>query len=140
MNFSRYFYNHWLAGFTDADGSFQIQIINRTTRDRPEIRLNYQIDQKKSDILELIKSFIGGNIGYRKSQDTYYYGSTSLGSARNVIQYFDKYHLQSRKHISYLRWRKVYLLIENKEHLNEKGISKILKIKSIINKHEITTI
>lgn len=140
MNNTNDFSNHWLAGFTDADGSFQIKVINRITRSRPEIRLNYQIDQKKAYILEMIKSFIGGNVGYRKSQDTYYYGSTSFGSAKNVIQYFDKYHLQSSKHISYLRWRKVYLLIMDNEHLNEKGLSKILIIKSIINKHEIHTI
>jgi hypothetical protein len=65
--------------------------------------LNYQIDQKKKDILIKIKNFIGGNIGYRKTQDTYYYGSTSFASAKNVINYFDKFNLQSRKHVSYLR-------------------------------------
>ena len=154
LNSSNNFNNHWLAGFTDADGSFQIKIINRTSKSRPEIRLNYQIalpptsrsrlgccaDQKKFFILEMIKRFIGGNIGYRELQDTYYYGSTSFGSARKVIQYFDKYHLQSRKQISYLRWRKVYLLIQNKEHLNEKGLKKIIIIKSLLNKHENITI
>lgn len=140
LNSSNNFNNHWLAGFTDADGSFQIKIINHISKSRPEIRLNYQIDQKKSFILEMIKSFIGGNIGYRKSQDTYYYGSTSFGSARKVIQYFDIYHLQSKKHISYLRWRKVYNLIQNKEHLNEKGLNKIRIIKPLLNKHENTTI
>lgn len=76
------------------------------------------------------------NIGYRKSQDTYYYGSTSFGSAKNVINYFDKFNLQSKKHISYLRWRKIYRLIQNREHLTEKGINKIIKIKEIINRHE----
>jgi hypothetical protein len=140
LNTSNDFSNHWLAGFTDADGSFQIKIINRTTRIRPEIRLNYQIDQKKDLILKKIKTFLGGNIGYRKSQDTYYYGSTSFGSAKNVVQYFDEYHLQSRKYLSYLRWRKVYFLIQNKEHLNYKGLSKILIIKSLLNKHEDTTV
>ena len=140
LNTSNDFSNHWLAGFTDADGSFQIKIINRTTRIRPEIRLNYQIDQKKDLILKKIKTFLGGNIGYRKSQDTYYYGSTSFGSAKKVIQYFDKYHLQSRKYLSYLRWRKVYFLIQDREHLNDKGLSKILIIKSLLNKHEDTTI
>ena len=135
LNTSNDFSNHWLAGFTDADGSFQIKVIERTTRNRPEIRLNYQIDQKKDLILKKIKTFLGGNIGYRKSQDTYYYGSTNFGSAKNVIQYFDGYHLQSRKYLSYLRWRKVYILIQNKEHLNDKGLSKILIIKSLLNKH-----
>ena len=136
---SKNFDNHWLAGFSDADASFQIKIIKRITRNKPEIRLNFQIDQKSVLLLNIIKEYLGGNIGYRKSQDTYYYGSTNFGSAKRVIEYFDQYHLQSRKHISYLRWRKVYRLIQDKEHLTEKGLSKILTIKSLINRHEENT-
>lgn len=55
MNLSDDFKNHWLAGFSDADASFQIKIINRTTRNQPEIRLNYQIDQKSNILLTKIK-------------------------------------------------------------------------------------
>jgi hypothetical protein len=136
INSSNDFNNHWLAGFTDADGSFQIKVIKRITRIKPEIRINFQIDQKNDLLLKSIKNYLGGNIGYRKSQDTYYYGSTSYGSARKVINYFDKYNLQSKKYISYLKWRKVYILIQNKEHLTEKGLVKILKIKDLLNHHE----
>ena len=133
INLTNNLYNHWLAGFSDADASFQIKILNRNTK--TEVRLNYQIDQKKKQLLELIKNFIGGNIGYRKYLDTYYYGSTSFGSAKKVINYFDTYNLQSKKHISYLRWRKVYILIQNKKHLNKAGLDKIIKIKALINHH-----
>jgi hypothetical protein len=136
---SKNFDNHWLAGFSDADASFQIKIIRRITRNKPEIRLNFQIDQKSDLLLNIIKEYLGGNIAYRKSQDTYYYGSTNFGSAKRVIEYFDRYHLQSRKHISYLRWRKVYRLIQDKQHLTDKGLSKILIIKSLINRHEENT-
>lgn len=145
LNTSNNFNNYWLAGFSDADASFQVKIINRpcaSYRTKQEIRLNYQIvlaPQMKKDILVLIKNEIGGNIGYRESQDTYYYGSTSFGSAKNVINYFDKFNLQSKKHISYLKWRKIYRLILNKEYLTEKGICKIIKIKISINNHENDT-
>lgn len=153
MDVSKKLDNHWLAGFSDADASgaglqagcashqasFQIKIVKHITRDKPEIRLNFQIDQKSGLLLTMIKEYLDGNIGYRKSQETYYYGSTNFGSARRVIEYFDKYHLQSRKHISYLRWRKVYRLIQDKEHLTDKGLSKILTIKSLINRHEENT-
>ena len=139
MDSSKNFDNHWLAGFSDADASFQIKIIRRITRNKPEIRLNFQIDQKSDLLLNIIKEYLGGNIAYRKSQDTYYYGSTNFGSAKRVIEYFDRYHLQSRKHISYLRWRKVYRLIQDKQHLTDKGLSKILIIKSLINRHEENT-
>lgn len=103
INSSKSFDNHWLAGFSDADASFQVKVIKRISRNNPEIRLNYQIDQKNPFILKAIKNHMGGNIGYRKTQDTYYYGSTSFGSAKNVIGYFDKFNLQSKKHISFLR-------------------------------------
>lgn len=101
LNLNKDFKNHWLAGFSDADASFQIKMLNRINK--IEIRLNFQIDQKKNNILLMIKEFLGGNIGYRKSQDTYYYGSTSFASAKNVINYFDYYHLLSTKHINYLK-------------------------------------
>jgi hypothetical protein len=32
-----------------------------------------------------VKNYLGGNIGYRKSKYTYYYGSTSFGTAKKVI-------------------------------------------------------
>lgn len=136
INSSNDFDNHWLAGFSDADASFQIKIVNRTTRKNPEVRLNYQIDQKDNILLMKIKDYLGGNIGFRKTQNTYYYGSTSFGSAKNVIEYFNTFHLQSRKHISFLRWRKVYVLIQDKEHLTDRGLEKIIKLKHLINRHE----
>jgi hypothetical protein len=124
--------NHWLAGFSDADASFQIKVLSRNNR--VEVRLNYQIDQKNKDILLLIRDYLGGNIGYRKNQDTYYFGSTSFGSAKNVICYFDHFHLLSSKHVNYLKWRKAYILIQSKDHLNKKGIEKIIKLKSTMNR------
>jgi len=133
LNFSRIYdqnlNNYWLSGFADADASFQIKIIERINRAKPEIRLNFQIDQKDKDILILIKNYIGGNIGYRSYQDTYYYGSTNFGSAKKVINYFDQYSLLSSKFINYLKWRKAYLIIQNKNHLEESGICKIKKLK-----------
>lgn len=135
FNCNNDFYNHWLAGFSDADASFQIKVVNkpRAHINKPEINLNYQIDQKNNDILILIKDFLGGIIGYNKSQDTYYYDSTSFGSANKVIKYFDEYHLQSNKYINYLKWRKAYILIQNKDHLNELGFNKIIKLKNSMN-------
>lgn len=128
--------NYWLSGFSDADASFQIKLITRNNK--TEVRLNFQIDQKKNDLLILINKFLGGNIGYRQSQDTYYYGSTSFGSAKNVINYFDKFNLLSSKHVNYLKWRKAYILIQNKEHLTASGLEKITKIKQSMNRNNST--
>lgn len=136
INTSNDFKNHWIAGFSDADASFQIKVINRIGM-RQSVRFNLQIDQKTNNVLLLFKSFFGGNIGYRQSQDTYYYCSTSFGSARKVIAYFDKYHLQSSKYISYIKWRKVYIIIQDRKHLTDIGVNKIIDIKKKLNKHSV---
>lgn len=138
LNLNKDLRNHWLAGFSDADASFQIKVLNRNNR--VEVRLNFQIDQKKDGILLLIKDYLGGNIGYRKSQDTYYYGSTSFGSAKNVINYFDYFHLLSSKHVNYLKWREAYLIIQNRDHLNKNGIEKVIKLKSTMNRLSDSTV
>nr|YP_010697886.1 LAGLIDADG homing endonuclease [Fuscoporia viticola]WCF76847.1 LAGLIDADG homing endonuclease [Fuscoporia viticola] len=132
--------NYWLSGFADADASFQIKILNRVNRAKPEIRLTFQIDQKKDDLLLVIKQFLGGNIGYRKNTDTYYYSSTSFGSANKVIHYFNNYHLLSSKHLNYLNWRKAYLIVQNKEHLTELGLNKIIKLKEKNSDNLVTSI
>jgi len=133
LNSEIYLNNYWLSGFSDADASFQIKLINR--KNKIEVRLNFKIDQKKKDLLILIKNFLGGNIGHRKSQDTYYYGSTSFGSAKKVINYFDNYHLLSYKHVNYLKWRKAYIIIQNKDHLTDLGLKKIIKLKKTMNRN-----
>ena len=125
--------NYWLAGFSDAFASFQIKLITRNNK--TEVRLNFQIDQKKKDLLFLIKNFVGGNIGFRKSQDTYYFNSTSFGAAKKVIKYFDQFNLLSSKYINYLKWRKAYIIIQNKDHLNEKGLKKIVRLKKTMNRN-----
>jgi LAGLIDADG endonuclease len=99
-----------------------------------------QVDQKTRLLLDLITSKFGGNIGYRNSQDTYYYSSTSFGSARKVIIYLDKYHLLSSKYINYIKWRKIYLLVQQKKHLTVEGQARIKKIKSTMNNYSKETL
>jgi hypothetical protein len=105
--------NHWLTGFYDADASFQIKFINRNNK--TEIRLNFQIDQKKNDLLLLIKDYLGGLIAHNQLKE-FTYSSDSYGSARKVIEYFNYYHLLSSKHIHFLKWRKTYIDLQ-KENL-----------------------
>lgn len=128
--------SYWLAGFSDGDSSFQIKTLKRENRKFAyEIRLNYQVDQKNKLILEQIKKVFGGSIGHRKSQDSFYFGSVSYGSAKKVINYFDHFNLLSSKYPNYLKWRDVYRLIQKNKHLTKEGINHIIKIKLSMNSY-----
>jgi hypothetical protein len=39
----------------------------------------------------------------------------------------------STKHVNYLKWRKAYILVQNREHLTEAGLIKIKSLKSTMN-------
>ena len=128
--------SHWLAGFSDAEGSFQVKTINRKGRKfgafRPEIRLCFQINNDCKYILDQLKYVFGGGFKYSNTQNINYF-SVSFGSARKIINYFDHFNLLSSKHVNYIKWRNVYRLIQRKEHLTKNGIEKIFKIKSSMN-------
>jgi hypothetical protein len=115
-----------------VNGIFQIKVVN--DNNILDIRLNFQIDQKKDTFLLLIKEFFGGFISYNKIKEEYVYSSDNYSSAKNLINYFDYFHLLSIKHINYLKWRKTYILIQNRSYLTKKGVDKIIKLKNTINR------
>ncbi|PVU98260.1 hypothetical protein BB561_000004 [Smittium simulii] len=80
--------NYWLAGFTDADASFQVKVVRRKPEIKrlPEIRIKYQLDQKTDYILKKVKELFEGYLGYRKPTDTYYFETTSYNSAYKELR------------------------------------------------------
>jgi hypothetical protein len=124
--------NSWFAGFFLSDGCFQIKIVEGQKRVLPEIRLVIQIDQKEIDLLLQIKEEFGGSIGFRQTQNTYYYSSVSFTSAKNIIKYFDRFHLMGAKLTQYLLWRKVCLKVEERFHLTPVGVKWISGVKKRI--------
>lgn len=126
--------NPWFTGFSDADGSFGIDISKSNSHKLGlNVKIHLRIKQKYNHNLIIIKEYFGGNlylINKGKTIEIYQYSSTNLKSSHNIIKYFDKYPpLNNSKYIHYLKWRKVYILIQNKEHLNINGLNKIINIK-----------
>lgn len=123
--------NWWFAGFFLGDGCFQIKIVKRKDRKYPEVGVVIQIDQKTEVLLLQIKNTFGGSIGFRKSNNTFYYSSVSYSSAKKCIEYFDQYHLMGVKYTQYMLWRKVFLKIQEKNYkksiLNTKWIFNVKK-------------
>ena len=94
-----------------------------------KLKLTYNISHKNEDFLIKIKETFGGYLFENTNKDNFEYTSSSFENANKIISYFDKYQLNSTKFISYFKWRKVYRIIQRKEHLSLKGINKIRRIK-----------
>jgi hypothetical protein len=128
-------WDHWLAGFIQSDGSFQIKALQlklsrgKKKKPRPEFRVVLQIDQADRRLLAMIQACFGGSIGYRAKQNTYYYSSVSFHNAVALIHYLDHHQMHGHKMTAYKLWRQSYVLIQNKEHLTDAGCRKILNLK-----------
>lgn len=101
INLEKNFKNHWLAGLSDCLGNFYVNPENELGN-----ILYFQINWNERNILLLIKEFLGGKIIYDPSLDIYTYISNN---AKNIISYFDEYHLLSNNYITFLKWRKTFL-------------------------------
>nr|YP_009690278.1 LAGLIDADG homing endonuclease [Fomitiporia mediterranea]QEG57058.1 LAGLIDADG homing endonuclease [Fomitiporia mediterranea] len=100
-----------------------------------EVMLNFYIESKTDNLLKLIKQNFGGNIGFNLNNNSYYYCTNSFGSAKKIINYFDQYHLLSSRHVNFLKWRKTYVIIQDKDNLTNSALDKIIKLKNSINKY-----
>jgi hypothetical protein len=56
------------------------------------------------------------------------YKSSGFKTAFKLISYFEKYNLFAGKYTSYLKFRKVYIMITEGKHLEDKGVKKIISI------------
>ncbi len=125
--------NHWCAGFIQGDGSLTL-ILSHQKNKSFKPTMSIQISQKKPDLLTLIQRTFGGNVGYRKKQDTYYYISNSFTNAAKFIKYLDAYQLVGSKLTQYWIWRKAYLLYQDGRHLTDNGEQKLIKLKTSLSK------
>jgi len=129
--------NSWfITGFADAEGCFSISII-------PDARLKLKwgvspafiikLHIKDFKILEKIKNTLEvGNIR-KNGKDSVEYRVYSIKELQVIIDHFNKYPLITNKLSDYLIFKKCFELIKNGEHLNEKGLLKIINLKSSLN-------
>ncbi len=128
----------WVTGFTDAEGCFTLQLKkNQPTKTGWAVSPCFVIHLHSKDtaLLYSIQNFFGvGRVFIdRKTSASYILGKLD-DILKVIIPHFDKYPLESGKIIDYQLWVNCVNIIAKKEHLNLQGLTKIISIKSILNK------
>lgn len=129
----------WISGFTDAEGTFNVNISKRGNTPPCgvtgyRIQLRFCLDQKIAvDLLGHIRDIFGyGAVILRKKDMFRYYCDTFVGLGL-ICRYFASFPLKTKKATSLANWLKVYEMVLNKEHLTDKGLQKVREIKRTIN-------
>jgi hypothetical protein len=127
--------NAWISGFTDAEGTFNVNItVRKSTVTGYRVQLRFILDQNFAlNQLTYIRDLFGyGSVIHRKKDTFRYYCESFLGMGL-ICTYFEKFPLKTKKSISLANWLKVYNMVLNKEHLTEEGLKKVREIKQTIN-------
>lgn len=128
-----------MTGFTDGEGSFIISITKDPKYHQGfRVKAIFRFNLHKEDLVlfKLIQSYFNGagNIG-EDSKGICNYTVYSLEEICNIIiPHFDKYPLISHKLSDYLLFKKVVIIMKNKEHLTEIGVKAIIDIKASLNR------
>jgi hypothetical protein len=92
--------------------------------------------EKDRALIQSIQDFFGG-IGYiskPNNRSTVEFRVSTLKDINNIIiPHFDNYPLITKKLSDYILFKKVALLMLNKEHNNIEGLQKIVNLKASIN-------
>jgi hypothetical protein len=104
----------------------------------------FAIELKDKDIslLHRIQEYFGGvgKIQTIKNKGHAVYVVNSIKDLYNVIiPNFDKYPLLTIKRINYLLFKEIIFLMNNKKHLTEGGLQRIMSIRAIMNKKTLIT-
>lgn len=132
---------YWVTGFSDAESTFSVKIAKdnygcRGLRLLPVYAIELHI--RDLEVLKRIKEFF--NVGSvtvrrRKGKPTGIYSVQSLTDLTEVIiPHFKEYHLLTQKQADFILFSSIVNLMNNKQHLNEKGLKKIISIRASMDK------
>jgi len=132
---------YYVTGFTDGEGCFSVSVstnLRYKTGYRVKAAFHIGLHIRDLALLEQIQLFFGvGNIT-KLGAESVQFRVSGLEDLKVIMNHFDKYPLLTNKQSDYLLFKKVVNFMEQGIHLTTEGLNKIMSIKAVINKQEIS--
>ena len=123
----------FVSGFIDAEGSFTTVVYHKNRRWCTNSVFKITLHKKDIDLLKAIQAFFG--VGRISGSDYVSYRVERVKSIVNsIIPHLDKHPLQTKKRADYELWKRIVILMDNKQHLTDEGLQEIINIKAAINR------
>jgi len=124
----------WLAGFCSGECNFFITI------SRSYAWLRFSISQDVRDILlleNIVNFFNCGYVSKYKNRKVCEFVVTKIDDIiLYIIPFFEKYPIRGSKHENYIYFKEAAYIIKNKQHLNKKGMDRVIELKNLMNKNK----
>ena len=128
----------WVTGFVDGEGCFHVGI-----NPHADMTAGYQVlpeftvvqHERDIQVLHGLKAYFGCGVVRTNHGDRMAYRVRSQEHLlQRIIPFFLKHPLKTRKHIDFMKFRDVLLMMERGEHLTSEGIERIRAIAAQMNR------
>ena len=129
----------YITGLFDAESSFVVTILKNPrykTGWNVQARVQIKMHERDRVLIESIQGFFGG-VGYvsklNNTSTVEFRVSTLKDLVDVILPHFNNYPLITKKHLDYILFKQIVLLMLNKKHNTLEGIQKIVNIKASLN-------
>jgi hypothetical protein len=127
---------HYIAGFVDGEGSFNVPIRREHDRYIPwRVGLTFNVSQIGTELLELLRSVFEVGTIRGRPDGVYYFEVTRLVDLEErVFPFFERYPLRGPKSHDLSIFREIAVLVRRREHLTSPGVRRVLELRAGMNR------
>ena len=127
---------HYVAGFVDGEGSFNVPIRRERDRGLPfRVSLSFNVSQVGPEAPELLRSvFEVGTVRGRGDGVFYFEVTKPADLEARVFPFFDRFPLRCPKLNDLAVFRQITALVRSGRHLTPRGIGDILALRGPMNR------
>jgi hypothetical protein len=127
---------HWVAGFVDGEGSFNVPIRRERDRGLPwRVSLSFNVSQVGEGSLRLLHTVFGVGTVRSRGDGVFYFEVTRPTELEGrVFPFFDRFPLRGAKSSDLMIFRKITELVLSARHLSVSGIEEVLRLRTPMNR------
>ena len=130
----------WIAGFVDGEGCFHVGVGRHDEMTQGvQILPEFTVVQHERDakVLYALKAYFGCGVVRKNHGERLAYRVRDRRCLTEVIApFFMKHGLKTSKHVDFLKFRRVLLLMEAGRHLDADGVEEIRAIAAAMNRRK----
>ena len=128
----------WITGFVDGEGCFHVGI-----NAHPEMSAGFQVlpeftivqHERDVQLLHAIKGYFGCGVVRKNHGDRMAFRVRSkVHLMERIVPFFTQHPLKTKKHLDFLKFRRVLLKMEAGDHLTAEGVEEIRRIAAQMNR------
>jgi hypothetical protein len=128
----------WVVGFVDGEGCFHVGVSKHPQMTAGvQVLPEFTVVQHKRDVqlLHALKAFFGcGVVRINHGDRMAYRVRAREHLLQNIVPFFVKHPLKSKKRVDFEKFRRVVLKMESGDHLTDDGLAEIRRIAEQMNR------